>query len=311
MKNQKYNPPHLPKWLFLQLIRCGMNNKERQKPPRLAEILLSMLLPEPEKHDLLGDYEEYYKEISENRGRFIANLWYWMQIANLIPRSILNSIKWSLVMVRNYLKIFLRNIVKNKGYAFIHISGLTIGFTCFILIFLFIRYEFSYDRQHTNAGRIYKPIFKFTEHYSMGTPNRAHSHPLLAPTLLNEFPEIERATRFSKYNNSMVRVEGQKFLFDKWVWADPHIFDVFDLPFIYGDPETALKDPFTVVLDEQTALKLYGQTNIIGKTLHFIRGREESFKVTGVIKNLPRNSHFRPNLLGSYDTQNSLGLRRS
>ena len=214
-------------------------------------------------------------------------------------------------MLKNYLKITLRNLKRHKIYSFINITGLAIGFACFMLICLFIRYEFSYDRQHPNADRIYKAIFTFTEYYTMGTPKRAHSHPLLAPTLLNEFPEIETATRFSKYNNSMVRVQDQKFLFDKWVWADNRIFKVFDLPFIYGDPQTALEKPFSVVIDKDTALKLYGSINPVGKALHFIRGREETFQVTGVIENLPHNSHFKPKLLGSFETQESLGLSRA
>ena len=117
----------------------------------------------------------------------------------------------------------------------------------------------------------------------MGTPKQAHSHPLLAPTLWNEFLEIEAATRFSKYNNVMIRVKEQKFLFDKWVWADENIFDVFDLPFTYGDPDTALEKPYSVVIDEETADKLFGHINPVGKTLHVIRGQEMDFQVTGVM----------------------------
>lgn len=214
-------------------------------------------------------------------------------------------------MIKNYLKIALRNFQRHKGYSFINIAGLMIGFTCFILIFLFIRYELNFDKQHTNADRIYKAIFKFTEGYTMGTPKQAHSHPLLAPTLMTKFPEIETATRFSKYNNIMIRVRDQKFLFDKWVWTDKHIFDVFDLPLIHGDPATALEKPFSVVIDKDTAQKLFGHVNPIGKTLHVISGEEMDFQVTGVMENLPSNSHFRPNLLGQFDTQNSLGLSRA
>jgi len=214
-------------------------------------------------------------------------------------------------MLKNYFKVTLRNIKRHKGYSILNISGLAIGFACFIFIFLFVRYELSFDRQHTKADRIYNAIFKFTGDYTMGTPKQAHSHPLLAPTLWNEFPEIETATRFSKYNNVMIRVKEQKFLFDKWVWADEHIFDVFDLPFIYGDPDTALEKPFSVVIDEETGDKLFGHVNPVGKTLHVIRGQEMDFQVTGVMENLPPNSHFRPNLLGQFDTQTSLGMSRS
>jgi putative ABC transport system permease protein len=214
-------------------------------------------------------------------------------------------------MFKNYFKVTLRNIKRHKGYSILNISGLAIGFACFIFIFLFVRYELSFDQQHTKADRIYNAIFKFTGDYTMGTPKQAHSHPLLAPTLWNEFLEIEAATRFSKYNNVMIRVKEQKFLFDKWVWADENIFDVFDLPFTYGDPDTALEKPYSVVIDEETADKLFGHINPVGKTLHVIRGQEMDFQVTGVMENLPPNSHFRPNLLGQFDTQISLGMSRS
>jgi len=87
-----------------------------ESPPRSAEFLLRILLPEREKHDLLGDYEEYYKEIFDSKGWFIANLWYWMQILMLIPKSIWNSTNWSLIMIRNYMKITFRNLKKHSVY---------------------------------------------------------------------------------------------------------------------------------------------------------------------------------------------------
>ncbi|UCC41520.1 MAG: ABC transporter permease, partial [Candidatus Aminicenantes bacterium] len=279
--------------------------------PRLAERLLRFLYSQDYYLERSGDLEEAYADLVEESGPFRAKAWLWFQLFKLCFGVFRMNIVWRFIMLRNYLKIALRNIKRHKGYSFINISGLAIGFTCFILIFLFIRYELSYDRQHTNADRIYNAIFKFTGDYTMGTPKQAHSHPLLAPTLMNEFPEIETATRFSKYKNYMVRVKDQKFLFDKWVWADKHIFDVFDLPFIYGDPTTALENPFSVVINQETAHKLFGHINPVGKTLHLISSQEMTFQVTGVMENLPPNSHFRPNLLGQYETQNSLGLSRA
>ncbi|UCE41067.1 MAG: ABC transporter permease [Candidatus Aminicenantes bacterium] len=259
----------------------------------------------------IGDLEEAYRDLVEEAGLFRARVWLCSEIIKLCFGVFRIIMVWRFVMLKNYFKVALRNIKRHKGYSILNISGLTIGFACFIFIFLFIRYELSFDRQHTKADRIYNAIYKFTGDYTMGTPKEAHSHPLLAPTLMNEFPEIETATRFSKYNNVMVRVKDQKFLFDKWVWADEHIFDVFDLPFVYGNPKTALDKPFSVVIDEDTAGKLFGHINPVGKTLQVIRGKEMDFQVTGVMKNLPPNSHFQPNLLGQFETQISLGLSRS
>ena len=127
-----------------------MNRKDK-KPPRTAEFYLHLLLPEREKHDLLGDYAEYYREISDRKGHFIAGLWYWTQIAMLIPGSIWISTKWSLVMIRNYLKIAVRTIKRYKSYSFINIVGLALGMVCCLFILIYVLYEFSYDSFHENG----------------------------------------------------------------------------------------------------------------------------------------------------------------
>jgi putative ABC transport system permease protein len=285
-----------------------MRSSKVPSPPRLAVWLVKHLERYQISHAIIDDMQEVFSRICRERTFFLACLWYWGQCLDAVIKDTHFNLKWRFIMLKNYLKIALRNIKRHKGYSMLSISGLTIGFTCFIFIFLFIRYELSFDRQHTNADRIYKAIFKSTGDNIMGAAKQSTSYPPLAPALINEFPEIETATRFSKYNNIMVRVKDQKFLFDKWVWADKHIFDVFDLPFIYGDPATALENPYSVVIDEEMADKLFGHINPIGKTLRVIRGKEMDFQVTGVIENLPPNSHFRPNLLGQFETQINLGL---
>jgi putative ABC transport system permease protein len=285
-----------------------MRSSKIPSPPRLAVWLVKSLGRYRTNHAIIDDLQEVFTRICRERSYLSAWFWYWGQCLDAVIKHTLFNLKWRLIMLKNYLKVAIRNIKRHKGYSILNISGLAIGFACFIFIFLFIRYEFSFDRQHTKADRIYKAIFKSTGDNIMGTAKQSTSYPPLAPTLMNEFPEIETATRFSKYNNIMVRVEDQKFLFDKWVWADDHIFDVFDLPFIYGNPETALENPYSVVIDEDTAGRLFGQINPVGETLHVIRGEEMDFQVTGVMANLPPNSHFRPNLLGQFDTQIDLGL---
>jgi len=285
-----------------------MKRTKRLSPPWLAVWLVKRLDRYRTNHAINDDMQEVFSRICRERSYIIACFWYWYQCLDAVIKDTLFNSKWRLIMLKNYLKVAIRNIKRHKGYSILNISGLTIGFACFIFIFLFIRYEFSFDRQHTKADRIYKAIFKSTGDNIMGTAKQSTSYPPLAPTLMNEFPEIETATRFSKYNNIMVRVKDKKFLFDKWVWADEYIFDVFDLPFIYGDPATALENPYSVVIDEETADKLFGHINPVGKTLHVILDEEMDFQVTGVMVNLPSNSHFRPNLLGQFETQTYLGL---
>ena len=133
-----------------------MSKKDRHHPPPVGERLFRHLLSETEKHTLLGDYEELYKGLAQRRGGLIANLWYILQIVLTIPTVIWDSTKWSVIMIRNYLKITLRNMKKRKGYSIINITGLTIGMAvCFALI-QYIFSELSYDKMHNNANRIYR-----------------------------------------------------------------------------------------------------------------------------------------------------------
>ena len=157
-----------------------MNNQKQNRPSRIAEVLLRLLLPERERQDLLGDYAEYYQEMADSKGQFIAALWYCMQIINLIPRSIWNSITWSLVMIRNYLKIAFRNFYKQKLYSTINIVCLVLGMSCFMLIMLYVIYELSFDRYHEKANRIYR-IARSSDTDYMGRKGRALTPPPLAP----------------------------------------------------------------------------------------------------------------------------------
>ena len=113
-----------------------MSNEDRQRPSRIAEALLRSLFPERERQDLLGDYEEYFGDICHQKGRLIACLWYWMQIIILIFVSVWNSLKWNLVMIRNYFRSALRHIVKHKVHTLIKMMGLAVGVACCVMIFL-------------------------------------------------------------------------------------------------------------------------------------------------------------------------------
>jgi hypothetical protein len=171
-----------------------MSKKNRHHPPRLAEKLFRRILPESEKHPLLGDYEELYKDLAQRRGRLIANLWYGLQIVLTIPTIIWDSTKWSTVMFKNNLIIAWRNIRKSKLYSAINILGLAVGMTCCILIFLWVKDELSFDRFHSNHDRLYRAVLR-TEGTWWTSSGWA-----LAPTLKREYPEIRNATRFASRN---------------------------------------------------------------------------------------------------------------
>jgi len=188
-------------------------------------------------------------------------------------------------VLKNYLKIALRNIKRHKGYSFINIVGLAIGMACCILILLWVQDELSYDRFHENADDIYRVIqdINFTDHSTTWTITQGP----LGPSLKENFPEIINATRITGRG---LRLTYKKKNFDEDVgMADCSIFEMFTFPLVKGDPSTALSDPFSMVMTEEMAKKYFGDEDPIGKTIK--ADNQWDFQVTGVLKKVPRNSH--------------------
>ena len=201
------------------------------------------------------------------------------------------------MMFGNYLKTALRNLKKNKTYSFINIFGLTIGMACTILILLWISYELSYDRFHRNSGKIYWAVREYEN--PNGTSDYSSVTVLpLADALKSEYPEIIKATRFNDaFGEFPLRYKG-KTLFAKGSPADQEFFKIFTFPFIFGDANTALENSNSIVITESTAEKFFGDDNPTGQTLQFeLWGQWWSFMVTGVIEDIPANSHFEFDLL--------------
>lgn len=206
-------------------------------------------------------------------------------------------------MFKNYLKIALRNLKNQKIYSIINISGLSLGMSCCILIFLFIQNELSYDRYHANSDRIYRITQETKRHdkilYSAITPNP------LAPELLAEFPEIIHAVRINSiYEKVLIGSENKFFKEDRFFLADPFIFNVFTFPLIKGIPQKVLTDPFSVVISEEIAKKYFGNKDPIGKILNY--ENKFDFTVTGVMKNIPLNSHFRCDFIAPFTCANKV-----
>lgn len=206
-------------------------------------------------------------------------------------------------MFGNYLKIAVRNIIKHKGASFLNIIGLSIGIAVCILIFLYVQFELSYDRYHTNADRIYRIGLEIPE---LGIQIPTASAPLAA-ALVTEFPEIESAARLRNIDKSIVRLDDTGFLEKKMIWADPQIFDLFSFDFLLGDPKKALIDPFSVVISKSTAQKYFGRENPMGQTLSCsIYTKDVELVITGVYKDMPPNSHFSADLMVPFETQDKI-----
>ncbi len=200
-------------------------------------------------------------------------------------------------MIKNYLKIALRNLKIHKAYSFINIFGLAIGMTYCILIALYVQDELSFDRYHENAACIFRLV------PDLGTdtePRRlAQGSPPMAPLIKAEFPEVVDAVRFSK-TSGLFQYQDKQFQEDAVYFTDASIFNVFSFDLIKGNPEKILNSPNTLAINEKAALRYFGDEDPINKIL--IKENGDSFMVTGVFKNLPSNSHFTFDMLVSWAT---------
>jgi putative ABC transport system permease protein len=204
-------------------------------------------------------------------------------------------------MFRNYLTTAWRNFRKHKSFSLINVAGLAVGMACFVLIMLYVQFELSFDRFHENVDRIYRVVAHQPGNVFLGTDHFAVTQAILGKTLQREFPEVLHATTLDDYNNVLFAAGDKSFYENEIILADPEIFEIFTFPLRQGDPQTALVEPFTIVLSETLARKYFGDENPIGKVLRY--QDKHDLKVTGVMKEVPKNSHFHPNALLSFQTE--------
>ncbi|WP_223034618.1 FtsX-like permease family protein [Hanstruepera marina] len=195
-------------------------------------------------------------------------------------------------MIRNYFKIAWRNLLKNRGFTAINIIGLSLGIGCFIIISMFVIDELSYDRFHEKANRIYRVD---ADIIMGGTElNLAVSSDPMGATLKKDYPEIEEYVRFYASNGPKLIKKGNEFIRESAIThADSTLFNVFTLPVIIGDTKTALVEPNTVVITETAANRYFGSPKLaIGKMLETDDNGKTLYKVTAVIEDMPKTSHF-------------------
>jgi putative ABC transport system permease protein len=203
-------------------------------------------------------------------------------------------------MLKNLFKIAIRNILKDKTYSAINVLGLTIGITCSMFLLMYILDELSYDRYHENADNIYRVISNIKE------PDNAFTWAVaqipLGEELRDNYPEVKNAVRFFGTSTTLYKNGDKQFNEADFFLVDSTVFDMFSYEFINGDPATALDNPFSIVLTEKVAIKYFGSaTAALGQSLQ--NKQNEEFKVTGVMKDVPMNSHFRFDALISRNTR--------
>ena len=265
------------------------------RPPRPARWLLKRALPEDQWETAIGDFEEQYSRLAKDKGEIRALIWYLKNIIHLLPKKIYHFMWWRTIMFKNYLKTAVRNLVKYKGYSFINIVGLAIGITCFVFITFYTSFERSYDNYHEDGDRIFRVAIEGE------TSNRvaAITSDPVAPTLKNNFPQVEFSAQVLQGPEVLVAHHRKMFYEGNWFYANSDLFNILSIPFLHGNPSDSLDRPGTVVISRRMAKKYFGNQAAFGKTIK-VNGRD--FEITGVVGDFPSNTHFKYNFFMSLKT---------
>ena len=209
-------------------------------------------------------------------------------------------------MIRNYLTVAFRAILRNKLSAFINIFGLALAMTCALLLTLFIRDELGYDSYHANADRMYRVTRNFLSKDGSVNLHLGHVAPPFGPLLKNDFGEFEQVARTFNTRVTMAYQENaevkKSFNEDYFFFAEPELFKIFTIPVVEGDADKVLTQPFNLMLSEKLARKYFGGADPVGKTLR-INGTLDMV-VGGIFKEFPKQSHFHPEIFASFSTLN-------
>ena len=185
-------------------------------------------------------------------------------------------------MLNSDMTIALQHLGRNKGYTLVNVLGLAVGMVCAILIFLYVGYELSYDRYHAQADRIYRVVFN----------DNAKTPRSVGPAMQADFPEVQDLLRLHPTTGTWVMKYEDRIYYERAVyWAESSLFDFFALPLVQGDPDRALEAPYTVVISEDTARRYFGDEDPMGKTIDADNGFM-LLTVTGIMENMPTNTHF-------------------
>jgi len=270
-----------------------MTNRDAKPPPSSAQRLLKLIHEDNGDFTHLGDFAEVFQAKVTEKGRFQACLWYWMQIIRSAPGFIRNRLYWSFSLLKNYVKIALRNVFKSKGFSFINLSGLVVGLVCFILILVYVQFERSYDRFHEKCDNLFRLIYSDSTAESDVIQYSKDNPDVMVPLLQEDFPEIVRATRYLDFlSKSTILQYGNKIFIQDGLYTDTNFLEMFSFPLIEGHRERALDDPNSIIISQTLAQKLFGNEDPLGKILiHRDRRKKHEVKITGIIEDPPLNSH--------------------
>ncbi len=196
-------------------------------------------------------------------------------------------------MLKNYFKIAWRNLKRYKSYSLINILGLALGIASCLIIFLVVKNELGYDGFHKKANRVYRVTLNaidFNPSVSMA----------IAPAMRNDFPELEHVSQVLYQQSGTMKIGNTRYIENGFAYADDQFTGIFDYQWLAGNPKTALADPNTIVLTESLAKKYFNGRDVMGKVINL--DNQFDLKVTGLIKDVPGNTHLPFNFLVSFET---------
>jgi putative ABC transport system permease protein len=255
--------------------------------------------------DLLEDYGVQIKKSGKRKAdiRFIMDVLLLCRPGIIRPTEGYQNLN-HYGMYKSYFKIGWRNISRNKGFSFLNIGGLAVGMACFAIIVLYAEYELSYDRFHRNPQDIHRVVKDFVNDDGSKIPD-ATTPPALAKALREELSDVEQSTRFfpNRGRLFLLQYDEKRFYETEVIRVDNYFFDVFDFPFLLGSRETALNHIHSILLTETAAKKYFGTEDPINKVIRININNGTDFIVTGILKDVPGNSHFNFDIIIPFESR--------
>jgi putative ABC transport system permease protein len=287
---------------------------EIPKPPRWAQRFLAWLHPEETLEEVEGDLDELYTYWHQRSGKTQATLRYVLNVVSVLPpfvrrRSSKNQYSQPSSlrpdMIRNYLKIAFRNLLKNKVFSVVNLSGLVVGITACLMILQYVSFELSFDQFQTDIDRIYRVT---NDRFQQGklVQHGTITYPTIGKTMAKDYQEIDAYTTLVSGGRIKMRREKLIFQEENSFYVDEHFLSFFTFPMLVGDAKTAMKAPNSLVLTETNAKRIFGvqpkdYARLIGQTL-YLDLDPEPYRITGVMKDVPAMSHLQFGALVSYET---------
>jgi putative ABC transport system permease protein len=209
-------------------------------------------------------------------------------------------------MLRNYLLAAIRHLIRQRVFSIINIFGLALGLSAFLLIYLFVQHELSFEQNHIKADRIYRLSLETFLPKNAGSEKIARIGSSVGDIVKQDFPQVDEVIKIRRLEDRVVQLDSKTRFYESVDFVDPEIFEVFTIPMLAGDPETALLGPSSVVISERIAKKYFGERSAIGSIITLPEDTIQ-LKVVGVIENLPSTTHLQMDMIAPYQLLDSIG----